>query len=103
MWKGSSRQIGHGGPFRPGTRGGDSLVRATRSSLCSVGTFGVSLAGASNTVVGSAGNVLDNTEGFVVFLLTYFRFGGRAGGMVLLALDKMAAATSDWTLVLALV
>lgn len=106
MWKGSSKQIGHGGPFRSGVCDGGSLDRTTCSSLCSVGAFGISLTGASNTVVDSTGNALKDAEDFWGAFLTYFRFAG-LGGTASLALerkpDNIAAATSDRTLVLALV
>lgn len=85
MWKGFSKQIGHRGTIRSGVCGGGSLLRMTCSSRWSVGTFGILSA---NIVGCSVGNALDVAEGFLVLLLTGFRFAGSSGGIVSLALDK---------------
>lgn len=88
MWKGFSRQIGHGGLFSSRVCRDGPLVRTMWSSLRSVGTVGISLAGAPDTVVDSTGNALEDAEDFLVSFFTDFRFAGGSGGTVSLALDR---------------
>ena len=86
--------------------GGISLIATACSCPGSVGTFKAPLEEALATV-DIESDALEDTEDFLVSLFTDFRFGGGGGGRISLPLDrkqdKIAAATSDCTLALALV